>query len=63
MASRQRVLLSKDVIDLVGKQSKVTGESIASIIEGLILYSIKTNWLKESYSCDCEKEREGDRIL
>lgn len=49
MIRRQRIQLSKEVIDIVGDHSRVTGESVATLIEELIM---RTNWLKESGDCD-----------
>ena len=55
MANRQRVLLSKELVDLVGARSRVTGETITSILEDLILNE-NNKWLKES--CDNDREKE-----
>lgn len=53
MVKRQRIQLSKEVIDIVGEHSRVTGVPVAILIEDLIM---RTNWLKESSDCD-KRER------
>tara|TARA_R110002167_G_scaffold245133_2_gene450541 strand:- start:17 stop:202 length:186 start_codon:yes stop_codon:yes gene_type:complete len=59
MTKRQRVLLSKDIVDLVGDRSRETGESISCILEDLIINENKTKWLKESDSEEDTKREFG----
>lgn len=49
MIKRQRIQLSKEVIDIVGEHSRVTGVPVSVLIEDLIM---RTDWLKESSDCD-----------